>query len=71
MASPHVAGVAALVRQAHPTWSAEQIKAAIVNTGDPSQVANHRISRGGSGLVQPSEPPRRRWFAVGDPGRPA
>ena len=33
MASPHVAGVAALTRQAHPTWKVEDIKAAIVNTG--------------------------------------
>ncbi len=38
MASPHVAGVAALTRQAHPSWSVEDIKAAIMNTGDPSQV---------------------------------
>jgi subtilisin family serine protease len=32
MATPHTAGLAALVVQAHPTWSAERIKAAIVNT---------------------------------------
>ncbi|MFC6008731.1 S8 family serine peptidase [Angustibacter luteus] len=32
MASPHVTGEAALVRQAHPTWSVEQVKAAIMNT---------------------------------------
>ncbi len=32
MAAPHTAGVAALVRQAHPTWTADQVKAAIVNT---------------------------------------
>ncbi|GEL95278.1 peptidase S8 [Cellulomonas composti] len=32
MASPHVAGIAALVRAAHPTWSAAETKAAIMNT---------------------------------------
>ncbi len=58
MASPHVAGVAALTRQAHPSWSVENIKAAIMNTGDPSQVTGttgFRISRGGTGLVQPAK----------------
>ena len=55
MSAPHVAGVAALTRQAHPTWSAPAINAAIVNTGDPAQVAGYRISRGGTGLVQPAK----------------
>lgn len=32
MATPHTAGIAALVKQTHPTWSPEQIKAAIMNT---------------------------------------
>ncbi|MBW4718903.1 S8 family peptidase [Saccharothrix obliqua] len=32
MASPHVAGIAALVRQKHPGWSVEEVKAALVNT---------------------------------------
>ncbi len=32
MATPHLAGVAAVVRQAHPDWSAEQVRSAIVNT---------------------------------------
>jgi subtilisin family serine protease len=52
MASPHVAGVAALTRQAHPTWKVEDIKSAIVNTGLPTGVSNYRISRGGTGLAQ-------------------
>ena len=30
--SPHVAGMAALLRQRHPDWTAEQIKAALMNT---------------------------------------
>lgn len=32
MSSPHVAGIAALVAQAHPDWSPQQIKAAVMNT---------------------------------------
>ena len=42
MASPHTTGVAALVQQAHPTWSPTQVKAAIMSTG--------RIISAGSGL---------------------
>ncbi|WP_069461868.1 S8 family serine peptidase [Actinacidiphila rubida] len=30
MATPHVAGAAAVVRQAHPDWTAQQVKAALV-----------------------------------------
>jgi subtilisin family serine protease len=67
MSGPHVAGVAALTRQAHPTWSVADIKAAIVNTADPAGVANHRISRGGSGLVQPARSTATSVVALGDP----
>ena len=67
MASPMVAGVAALTREAHPTWSVEQIKAAIVNTGDPAKVVGYRTSRGGSGLVQPLGATSTQVVAVGDP----
>jgi subtilisin family serine protease len=68
MSSPHVAGVAALARQAHPSWSVEDIKASIINTADPAGVAGWRISRGGSGLVQPAKAVKTSVVAVGDPG---
>ena len=32
MATPHLAGMAAVVRSAHPTWDAWQVRSAIVNT---------------------------------------
>ena len=53
MAAPHTTGVAALTRQAHPAWRAEDIKSAIVHTGSPSEVVGYRAVRGGTGLVQP------------------
>ena len=34
MATPHLAGSAAIVRQAQPLWSAAQVRSAIVNTAD-------------------------------------
>lgn len=34
MATPHLAGSAAVVLWAHPTWSAAQVRSAIVNTAD-------------------------------------
>lgn len=34
MASPHLAGSAAIVRQQHPDWTAAQVRSAIVNTAD-------------------------------------
>jgi subtilisin family serine protease len=35
MAAPHVAGAMALLRQLHPTWSAEELKALAMNTALP------------------------------------
>ena len=35
MASPHVAGAAAILKERHPAWTVEQIKSALESTGDP------------------------------------
>jgi subtilisin family serine protease len=66
MASPHVAGVAALVRQAHPDWTPEEVKAAIVNTGNPNGMAGYSTTRAGSGLVTPSAAIGTDVIALGD-----
>jgi hypothetical protein len=43
MAAPHVAGIAALVREARPEWTVEEVKAAIMNTatGDVTDGDDH------------------------------
>jgi subtilisin family serine protease len=35
MASPHVAGASAVLRQRHPGWTVAQVKSALVSTGGP------------------------------------
>jgi len=51
-AAPHVAGVAALVRQAHPSWNVAQINAAIISTANPNAITGYRTRSAGAGLVQ-------------------
>ena len=36
MAAPHVAGAAALIKQAHPSWTPQQIKLALVESAKPT-----------------------------------
>jgi subtilisin family serine protease len=56
MASPHIAGAAALLKQQHPTWTVAQIKSALMLTGDPAY-ANEQHTReatplsGGGGRI--------------------
>ncbi|HSX23196.1 MAG TPA: S8 family serine peptidase, partial [Gaiellaceae bacterium] len=48
MATPHVSGAAAVLKQRHPTWTVEQIKSALESTGDPVHPA------GSNGEVLPT-----------------
>jgi subtilisin family serine protease len=53
MAAPQVAGAAALVLQAHPGWTPEEVKAALMNTAAPGAIAGYNPRIDGAGLVQP------------------
>ncbi|RKS73778.1 PA domain-containing protein [Motilibacter peucedani] len=55
MSAPFVAGAAALVKQARPSLSVAQLKAALVNTADPSGVKGYSPVLAGAGLVDPDE----------------
>lgn len=59
MATPQIAGIAALVRQVHPDWTAEEVKAAIMNGAahDVIQlresVTKQATTRAGAGRTDP------------------
>jgi subtilisin family serine protease len=55
MASPHVAGLAALFKQLHPDWSPMMIKSALMTTATQmAGAANQAPFAAGSGLVNPN-----------------
>jgi minor extracellular serine protease Vpr len=69
MASPHVAGSAILVRQAHPSWTPAQIKAVIENTASADAsvlAANQNIRLVGAGVVQPRAAAASAVYATTD-----
>ncbi|WP_307041503.1 S8 family peptidase [Agromyces ramosus] len=47
MATPHVAGAAAIVKQRHPEWTGEQIKAALVSSAETDIPGDVRETGGG------------------------
>jgi subtilisin family serine protease len=52
MATPHVAGAAALLKERHPTWTVAQIKSALEQTGDPARAGGAELpQREGGGVV--------------------
>ncbi|MFB7894257.1 S8 family serine peptidase [Microbacterium sp. NPDC056044] len=66
MAAPHVAGVAALAVEAHPTWSAAEVSSVLVSSADPDKVAGQNLVRGGVGLVDAAQAVAQQVTAVGD-----
>jgi len=64
MASPHVAGVAALLKQLHPTWSPAAIKSALMTTTSGVKLPNGGVDTNrfgfGAGHLNPNP--------AGDPG---
>lgn len=55
MATPQVAGAAALLRERHPSWPVALLKAALIGSGDTVRVGDRPAppTRGGGGLVNP------------------
>ena len=72
MSSPHVAGVFALLKQAHPEWSAAAAKSALMTTAYQNVLDNDRMSPAdpfdmGAGHIRPGG----EWTAknnITDPG---
>ena len=71
MSSPHVAGIYALIKQAHPEWSAAEAKSALMTTANTNVKDNDRVHRAGpfamgAGQVDPGG----RWSLKGSLNKP-
>jgi subtilisin family serine protease len=63
MATPHVAGSAALVLEQHPTWTAQQIKDELISSASP--IAGYPTTRQGAGLINVGRAVTRTLDATG------
>jgi minor extracellular serine protease Vpr len=53
MATPHIAGIAALLKSMHPEWTPFDIKVALSNTAKQLDTTKYDVMAQGAGLVQP------------------
>ncbi len=51
MAAPQVAGAAALILQANPSWSPQHVKGALVGTASVARVSPYDVRWSGSGII--------------------
>lgn len=76
MASPHIAGIGALIMAAHPSWTPAEVKSAIMTSArDTVSSANDPFAQGAGfvapngaadpGLVYPTTPTEWRQYMVG------
>jgi subtilisin family serine protease len=66
MATPHVAGAAALLTQRHPTWSVAQLKSALALTARPAEIGTFReaaTTRQGAGFIDVAKADQPLVFA--------
>lgn len=67
MAAPHVSGACALIKQAHPDWGPEKIKAALMNTAVPltkEKGQPYRVYEQGAGRIRIREAIKTETLAV-------
>jgi subtilisin family serine protease len=62
MATPHVAGAAAILAAQHPDWTAEQLKAALIGAAAPQ--AGQTIDQQGAGRVDVARAVRQPVYAT-------
>jgi minor extracellular serine protease Vpr len=67
MAAPHVTGAVALIKQAHPDWKPQEIKAALMNTAIPlfdEMGRRYKVFEQGAGRIQIEKAIHTKTFVI-------